>query len=146
MNLLILFCFYSQYHQRIWNERFTLKSGEFSFWLKYVFPTLLVILIAKSLQIEVHNSDLLLKPLICRKSHAITPKCHNSCGSNFKFSPFLREIFPNEKSVIVFWLYLFYRTFKITIYSVRPLPFQLSLDKNFQFLIDFNHLNEDTIF
>ena len=40
--------------------------------------------LAKSLQIEVVKStNLLLKPLICQKSHAITSKCHNSKDTNF---------------------------------------------------------------
>ena len=117
-------------------ERFTFKSGEFSF------PTLLVIIShskkSSNRQKYIHTTNLLLKPLICRKSHAVTPKCQNFYGANFEFSPFL--------AVIVFWLYLFYQTFKITIYSVRPLPSQIIQDKNFQFSVDINHLNKNTIF
>ena len=45
--------------------------------------TLLVILIAKSLQIEVYSTILLPKFLICRKSHTIPPKCYNSKDNNF---------------------------------------------------------------
>ena len=40
--------------------------------------TLLIILIVKSLQIELHSTNLLLWPPICRNKCVITPKCYNS--------------------------------------------------------------------
>ena len=36
-----------------------------------------IILIVKRLQIELHSTNLLLGPPICRNKHAITPKCYN---------------------------------------------------------------------
>ena len=40
--------------------------------------TLLIILIVKSLQIELNSTHLLLWPPNCRNKRAITPKCYNS--------------------------------------------------------------------
>ena len=40
--------------------------------------TILIILIAQSLQIELYSTNLLLRPQICWNKHAIIPKCYNS--------------------------------------------------------------------
>ena len=45
--------------------------------------TLLIILIIRRLQIELHSTNLLLWPPICRNKRAITPKCYNSLETNF---------------------------------------------------------------
>lgn len=35
---------------------------------------------------KVYYTNMLSKPLICRKSHADTPKCHNSKDTNFRLA------------------------------------------------------------
>ena len=64
-------------------ERFTFKSGEFSFqhfWSH-----------SKKSSNRWTTTNILLKPLFCGKYHAITSKCHNSYGANFEFSPFFKK-------------------------------------------------------
>ena len=54
------------------------KKSSLIFKKRQVTFTLLIIFIVKSLQIELHSTNLLLWPLICRNKRAITPKWFNS--------------------------------------------------------------------
>ena len=66
-------------HWFLWNKIFL-----FHYELKKKRQTLLIILIVKSLQIELHSTNLLLWPPICQNKRAIIPKCNNSSAeTNF---------------------------------------------------------------
>ena len=47
--------------------------------------TILIILIAQSLQIKLYSTNLLLRPQICWNKHAIIPKCYNSLEARNAF-------------------------------------------------------------